>query len=581
MVSTLRSITALSLPCLLAAPIHAQVTFERIGMGGEPYPGRPGSLYAVNPDQTFIGPRSLDSQGNVYFNASYDNDGNGDVLVYRPSSEVVEPFVRDNFSLRDMPATVFWGVVGGPTPGMIAHVPLIDDPVLGPRLAVAVSRADGSHEVEGVELDQPPGYDQEASWFEVGISGGAALDVGMNRYGSVTFGAAYYDQQSVVQNGCYLTAAGGLPARIIDSTMPVPGHPGATWIPYEGWLSPFEPQGAGIDDAGNAYFRAKYQTVDGKACRAFYRRSTDGAILAIADGGSNEPIPGRPPGYHYGAIKTGMNNRLGDSGYSAEVIDDAGIFWGTGVYITRAGGMISKLVDSGDPVPGIPDAIGHVPYLADMSDSGYVAVADNHGLLTPDGKVYAYSLSLYSPEGVKLILRFDQLPGLPGLRATILLGIAVNERGDIVFNAKLSTPDEQYVTFAYLNDTGTLVPILRTGDSLDGMKVLEYDTGLDGLDPSGTSAVAGGPLAWDDARRLTIRAVVKDGNGQKRAALYAVRVGTACAPDLDGSGALDLFDFLAFNNLFNAGDPGADFTADGELDLFDFLAFVNAFNAGC
>lgn len=51
--------------------------------------------------------------------------------------------------------------------------------------------------------------------------------------------------------------------------------------------------------------------------------------------------------------------------------------------------------------------------------------------------------------------------------------------------------------------------------------------------------------------------------------------------DLNGDGVYDLFDFLVFTNLFNAGSPLADFTGDGVLDLFDFLAFTNAFNAGC
>ncbi len=54
-----------------------------------------------------------------------------------------------------------------------------------------------------------------------------------------------------------------------------------------------------------------------------------------------------------------------------------------------------------------------------------------------------------------------------------------------------------------------------------------------------------------------------------------------CDADLDRSGSLDLFDFLAFLNLFNAEDPTADCTTDGAFDLFDFLCFVNAFNAGC
>ncbi|MFG0282987.1 MAG: GC-type dockerin domain-anchored protein [Phycisphaerales bacterium JB039] len=54
-----------------------------------------------------------------------------------------------------------------------------------------------------------------------------------------------------------------------------------------------------------------------------------------------------------------------------------------------------------------------------------------------------------------------------------------------------------------------------------------------------------------------------------------------CRPDLDGSGALDFFDFLAFQNLFAVGDLRADFTGDGALDVFDYLAFFNEFEAGC
>ncbi|MEO1008234.1 MAG: GC-type dockerin domain-anchored protein [Planctomycetota bacterium] len=55
----------------------------------------------------------------------------------------------------------------------------------------------------------------------------------------------------------------------------------------------------------------------------------------------------------------------------------------------------------------------------------------------------------------------------------------------------------------------------------------------------------------------------------------------ACRADLDGDGELTLFDFLVFQNLFDAGDPLADFDDDGELTIFDFLAFQNAFAAGC
>jgi hypothetical protein len=60
-----------------------------------------------------------------------------------------------------------------------------------------------------------------------------------------------------------------------------------------------------------------------------------------------------------------------------------------------------------------------------------------------------------------------------------------------------------------------------------------------------------------------------------------VRPCPVCAADCDGSGGLDFFDFLCFQNLFAAGDPAADCDGSGELDLFDFLCFQNEFAAGC
>ncbi len=55
----------------------------------------------------------------------------------------------------------------------------------------------------------------------------------------------------------------------------------------------------------------------------------------------------------------------------------------------------------------------------------------------------------------------------------------------------------------------------------------------------------------------------------------------SCRPDLDLDGALTVFDFLTFLNLFQDADATADFDGDGELTIFDFLAFQTAFDAGC
>ena len=56
---------------------------------------------------------------------------------------------------------------------------------------------------------------------------------------------------------------------------------------------------------------------------------------------------------------------------------------------------------------------------------------------------------------------------------------------------------------------------------------------------------------------------------------------SSCPADFDGDGELTIFDFLAFQNAFDAGDLRADFDSDGELTIFDFLEFQNQFDAGC
>ena len=54
-----------------------------------------------------------------------------------------------------------------------------------------------------------------------------------------------------------------------------------------------------------------------------------------------------------------------------------------------------------------------------------------------------------------------------------------------------------------------------------------------------------------------------------------------CQADVTGDGTLDIFDFLGYQNLFDAGDLRADFDGDGSLTIFDFLAFQTAFDTGC
>jgi Metallo-peptidase family M12B Reprolysin-like len=85
--------------------------------------------------------------------------------------------------------------------------------------------------------------------------------------------------------------------------------------------------------------------------------------------------------------------------------------------------------------------------------------------------------------------------------------------------------------------------------------------------------------AYSNAFRLRIRALGNDGNDLWM--VDDVSISTRCLADVTGDGTLDIFDFLAFQNLFVTSSPRADLTGDGTHDIFDFLAFQNMFVAGC
>ena len=64
--------------------------------------------------------------------------------------------------------------------------------------------------------------------------------------------------------------------------------------------------------------------------------------------------------------------------------------------------------------------------------------------------------------------------------------------------------------------------------------------------------------------------------------------GRSCYADFDGStgpGVLDIFDYLAFQELFVAGDPSAcdcdTSSGSGVCDVLDYICFQAAFAAGC
>jgi len=54
-----------------------------------------------------------------------------------------------------------------------------------------------------------------------------------------------------------------------------------------------------------------------------------------------------------------------------------------------------------------------------------------------------------------------------------------------------------------------------------------------------------------------------------------------CPADYNNDGQIDFIDIVAFLNLFNSQDPGADLNADHAWDFLDISVFIQAISAGC
>ncbi len=63
--------------------------------------------------------------------------------------------------------------------------------------------------------------------------------------------------------------------------------------------------------------------------------------------------------------------------------------------------------------------------------------------------------------------------------------------------------------------------------------------------------------------------------------IVGVSTGSSCYPDCDGSGTLDIDDFICFQTFFAIADPYADCDASGSLDIDDFICFQTFFAIGC
>ncbi|GIW74085.1 MAG: hypothetical protein KatS3mg103_0607 [Phycisphaerales bacterium] len=212
--------------------------------------------------------------------------------------------------------------------------------------------------------------------------------------------------------------------------------------------------------------------------------------------------------------------------------------------------------------PGDPDGVGNA--LADYVDAGggvVVAVFANSSTTT--GRDIAGRWR-GDPAYEVIIPRSGNQSGSASLGTIlepdhpIMQGVSTFFGGTSSFRPRVTDLNPGARAIAEWDDGRVLVAI--------GANEKRVDLGF--YPPPSTASVS----FWDittDGDKLLVQSL-----------LFAAGSG-GCRVDLDGDSQLTIFDFLAFQTLFDAGDLQADFDGDGQLTLFDFLAFQTEFDLGC
>jgi subtilisin family serine protease len=162
----------------------------------------------------------------------------------------------------------------------------------------------------------------------------------------------------------------------------------------------------------------------------------------------------------------------------------------------------------------------------------------------------------------------------------IFAGSGRSEEVGAVYTGYIDVPEADIYTLYTSSDDGSKLWIgdllVVNNDGLHGMVEVGSAIGL----KAGTHAFR--VEFWENFGGAGLIVSIAGGGLDKQAVPAELFVhGAECPPDLNGDSLLDFFDFLAFLNLFDAENPGADWDGNGVFDFFDFLAYVNSFNDGC
>ncbi len=485
--------------CLAGQPTISfqKVVWEDI----DPFPGRPGETYRTIDSEGFDAEGNLSLRGQTQgitgpalFDLLVFDQASGEVHPVQQGGFTAHPDLPDNF-LLDVPQAI-----RNQSGSVASHWQLFPQAPGLPTRAFFLTKEDiqtnlAAHNAQSVP-GQPPGTIFTALGFV------QTLVMRFNDAGTLAIrGSFQVDSTDFL--GLYRIDDGQTLTLIYDSSLPVPGHPNASWIPFQATATqwPFDKINTmQVSDLGDVFWQGLI-TEDGVVAHpALFRQAPDGGVSHILGGPKGE-VPGRPPGIIFlkftGFLANG-NGTVAMAGQANPTLD-------MGIYAARVGQPFSKTHDNTDPIPGIPQADGFSLHtLSALNDRGDIVFGGNFNgpPQWPNGGG-GTAILLQPADGPKeLVMRYDRLPGQPpGAWAQINSSgnTRLNNRGDVIILVNQimnGTPNK--MAYMYLRDRRELVSVLVPGTMIDGMMLFNWDY-------VGFTGYGGGKVEFRDDRSFVAR----------------------------------------------------------------------------
>lgn len=517
------------------------------------------------PAGTLLGdfdPPSIGLDGRVGFTARVSGSGRG-VWVTGPGG--VEPLITDHPEWPGTPPGVRWvdftSNPGGPVHALDGSVSIsaLYQRDGGLFQTAVLAGEPGSFLLMLTEEEHPPGTEPGVTFVRFG--GTSSSDPRYRSAGGYLVVAADLAGPGVdptSDRGIWLSRPGGSFELVVREGNILPGGAPATDLSHHPVLSP----------GGDLAFTC---STDGR--HGLWVRRDGVFALALRAG---DAAPGLPAGVlvdiigPFGISPGGAIVALASlDGPSVTPADDQALWTG------QAGEPLQLIAREGDPAPGMTSEWtfgrfnklhchrpGVVTFWTTLHSSA--GAPDRPGFWRYEDGALRPLMELGMPA-----------PGLFGdAQITSLRTAASNVWGEMLLDVLLHEDGKPDTRALYaLNRDDTLTPLVREGNEIEHERG-QFGTIRGIAIASHTGAGLAPDLALNDRGEIAFHVDL-----DLIEAIYTMQVG--CRADIDDSGALDVFDFLAFQDLFARGDVRTDFTGEGAFDVFDFLAFQSEFASGC